>query len=239
MESQPMTSQASMLRPTLRSGARKTLRAKLVVAFGVVLAFAGTLRAQETPPPQTPAPSSSQDFQSESLRQGSVEYGFLAGGGTGLGKSDGTQFVLAGGRVGWVLTGDHLPWLLKGKFEWAVDILPLYPVLLPGGSAIYAGSVRPAVWKWNFTSGKKFAPYVAAEGGVVFSTHNVPPGDTSKVNFTPSAAAGTHYFFAKNRDVFFEGTLGHLSSASIGPHNPGYNVTLLFTVGMTWFKGGH
>src|SRR5260370_1791096 len=92
-----------------------------------------------------------QDWVSQSLKRGAWELGVLAGGGTGLGKSSGTQFVYAGGRAGLILTGDHLPGFLHGNFEWAVDVMPLYAVL-PPASAIYGGSFKPLIWQWNFTS---------------------------------------------------------------------------------------
>jgi hypothetical protein len=37
--------------------------------------------------------------------------------------------------------------------------------------------------------------------------------------------------------LLFEIEFGHLSSASLGPHNPGYNGTFTATVGYSWFKG--
>jgi lipid A 3-O-deacylase len=181
------------------------------------------------------AAAAAQDLPSASLTRGTWELGPLVGAGTGLGKSDNTQFLYTGGRAGLVLTGEHLPWLLRGNFEWAVDLMPVYTVFTPGG-AVYGGSFKPVIWQWNFTHGKKIAPYVAAAGGIVFSTNNIPPGDTSWVNFTPQFVVGTHVFTQRRRAFFFEGSLGHLSSASLGAHNPGYNVTLLFTVGYSWFK---
>jgi lipid A 3-O-deacylase len=178
---------------------------------------------------------SSLDPVHASLSRGAVNLGVLGGGGTGLGHSDGTQFGYAGGRAGIVLTGEHLPGLLRGNFEWDVDVLPMYVVFPPNGG-VYGGSIRPAIWKWNFTSGSKIAPYFAAEGGVVFSRANVPPGDTSQINFTPGAAFGANFFLKRRRALFVEGNVGHLSSASLGNHNPGYNITFLFTVGYSWFK---
>ena len=205
---------------------------KFVSALILGFFLAGVAFAQDA----TSAPAD-QNWVSQSLNK-TWELGVLAGGGTGLGKSGGTQFVYGGGRIGFILTHDHLPGLLHGNFEWAVDVMPLYAVL-PPASAIYGGSFKPLIWQWNFTSGRKFAPYVAAAGGIVFSTSYVPPeGKTSIVNFTPQAVAGTRLFVKPRRALFFEGSLGHLSSASIGNHNPGYNVTLVFTVGYTWFKGG-
>ena len=179
--------------------------------------------------------AAAQDWPSASLTRGTWELGPLVGAGTGLGKSDDTQFLYAGARAGLVLTGEHLPWLLRGDFEWAVDLMPVYTVFTTNG-AVYGGSFKPVIWQWNFTRGRKIAPYVAAAGGIVFSTNNVPPGDTSWVNFTPQFVVGTHVFTKRRRAFFFEGSLGHLSSASLGAHNPGYNVTLAFTAGYSWFK---
>jgi lipid A 3-O-deacylase len=181
------------------------------------------------------AAASAQDRLTDSLDAGTWELAPLVGGGSGLGKSSNTQFFYVGGRVGYIFTGDHLPWLLRGNFEWAVDAMPVYTFFTPSGT-VYGGSFKPVIWQWNFTSGQQFAPYVAAAGGIVFTTNNIPPGNTSYVNFTPQFVVGTHLFTKPRRAVFFEGSLAHLSSASLGRHNPGYNVSLLFTVGYSWFK---
>ncbi|HKM91566.1 MAG TPA: acyloxyacyl hydrolase [Candidatus Acidoferrales bacterium] len=204
-----------------------------MVPLVCALALPASVAAQD--PPATPAAA---DSVTQSLKKGAVELGALVGGGTGLGHSDGTQFVYAGGRAGFILTGNHLPGWLRGNFEWAVDAMPVYTVLAPTG-AIYGGSFKPAIWQWNFTRGKKIAPYVAAAGGIVFSTSNVPPGDTSTVNFTSQFVSGAHIFVKPRRAFFIESAIGHLSSASLGPHNPGYNISLLFTVGYSWFKHVH
>jgi lipid A 3-O-deacylase len=181
------------------------------------------------------AAAPAQDRLTDSLNAGTWERAPLVGGGSGLGKSSNTQFFYLGGRVGYIFTGDHLPWLLRGNFEWAVDAMPVYTFFTPSGT-VYGGSFKPVIWQWNFTQGQQFAPYVAAAGGIVFTTNNIPPGNTSYVNFTPQLVVGTRLFTKPRRAVFFEGSLAHLSSASLGRHNPGYNISLLFTVGYSWFK---
>src|SRR5271168_860722 len=206
---------------------------KLIATLAFTLLLAASVAAQDSP-----SPAASGDFLTQSLKKGAVELSALVGGGTGLGHSDGTQFVYAGCRVGLILTGDHLPGWLRGNFEWAVDVMPLYTVLTPA-RPIYGASIKPAIWQWNFTRGRKIAPYIAAAGGVVFSTSNVPPGATSQINFTPQFVMGTHLFVKPRRVFFIEGSIAHLSSASLGPHNPGYNISLLFTVGYSWFKRAH
>jgi lipid A 3-O-deacylase len=220
------------------------VRLSLAVLLSLVAVLAlpaQTVATAPTPPPGTnadPVPVDNGDWVHQSLGQHAIQLGLLAGAGTGLGHSGGTQFGYAGGRGGIILSPEFLPGFLRGNFEWAADVLPMYVVFPPSG-AVWGGSIRPVIWQWNFTSARKFAPYVAAVGGIVFTTSNVPPGDTSQVNFTPGIAFGSNVFVKPHRAVFFEGSIAHLSNASLGNRNPGYNVNFLFTVGYSWFKGGH
>jgi lipid A 3-O-deacylase len=234
--------------PKLISKILRWLPLRLSLAALVSLSVVHALPAQTTASPAPPAngaslsaPAGGADdgnWVHDALHQHTIQLGILGGGGTGLGHSDGTQFGYAGGRGGIVLSPDFLPGLLRGNFEWAADVLPMY-VVFPPQSAVWGGSLRPVIWQWNFTSGQKIAPYVAAVGGIVFTRQNVPPGDTSQVNFTPGIAFGSNVFVKRRRALFFEGSIAHLSSASLGNRNPGYNVNFLFTVGFSWFKGGH
>src|SRR6202046_2038285 len=148
---------------------------KLLAAFVLTILLGSAAAAQD--PPVNPS------------QKGTWELGLFGGGGIGLGKSDNTQFFYAGGRAGRVFTSDHLSGIFRGNFEWDVDVMPIY-VVFPPESAVYGGSIKPAIWKWNFTNGKKIVPYFAAEGGVVFSRANIPPGDTSQINFTAGGALG-------------------------------------------------
>jgi lipid A 3-O-deacylase len=207
-----------------------------------ILAVAGAAGAQEqtagASAPQAGAATQSSDYVHETLKKGAWETGLLAGGGDGLGKSDNTQFMYAGGRVGVVLTGEHLPGWLRGNFEWAGDVLPIFTVF-PPNSAVYGGSIRPVIWQWNFTSKQKIAPYFAAVGGIIFTRQNIPPGDTSQVNFSSGASFGANVFTRPGRAVKLEMSILHISNASLGNHNPGYNGSIFFTLGYSWFHGGH
>ena len=78
------------------------------------------------------------------------------------------------------------------------------------------------------------APYIAAVGGVLFSSKNLPPGDTSQINFTSGAEVGLQ-MFRKGRNSWDVAVKAyHLSSASLGNRNPGVNASLQFTLGYTW-----
>ncbi|HEV2490106.1 MAG TPA: acyloxyacyl hydrolase [Candidatus Acidoferrales bacterium] len=176
-----------------------------------------------------------QGLPSQSLTKGTWEFQPFIGGGTGVGKSFNTHFLIAGARVGRVLTAEHFHNFLRGNFELAADFMPLYAVIQPGGP-VYGGSFKPVIFKWNFTSHQRIAPYALIASGIVFSTSNVPPGNTSTVNFASQAALGFHVFTRPRRAWDFEIQLVHHSNASLGHLNPGLNASLLFTLGYNWFK---
>lgn len=201
---------------------------KIIAEILLVLMMAGVAAAQDSTPQQLPAAS---------LMKGRWEFAATGSGGPGQAGASNTQFVYAGARIGRVLGGNHFSGWRRGNFEWAADFLPVYAVRMPQGT-VYGSSFKPVIWQWNFTSGRRIAPYIAAGGGVLFTMHNVPPGNTSWVNFTPQGAFGAHVFFRRGRALLVEGAIVHHSNASLGRLNPGYNAALIFTVGYSWFTGG-
>jgi lipid A 3-O-deacylase len=194
---------------------------KFLFGAALVLLCASLVRAQGLP--------------SQSFKKGTVEVEPFVDGGTGLVKSSNTKFFVAGVRLGRVMTGEHLRGWLRGNFEFAADFMPVYVVMQPGGVA-YGASFKPFLLKWNFTSNHKIAPYALIGGGVLFTSSNVPPGNTSQVNFTPQGALGFHVFTRPKHAWDFEIQLVHHSNASLGTKNPGLNASLLFSIGYNWFK---
>jgi lipid A 3-O-deacylase len=167
--------------------------------------------------------------------QGGHEIQVWAGGGHSVpGGTDRTEVFDAGVRYGWVLTGPHLPGLLRGRFEYAVDAVPVYLIFQPANTA-YAGGFNALGLKWNFERRGRLSPYLELGGGVLFSFHNVPTY-TNTVNFSPSAAVGTHILGEKyNWNV--EVRYLHISSAGLGAYNPGLNtVQVRLGVGRFWKK---
>ncbi len=162
-----------------------------------------------------------------------------AGGGTGLGHSSGTQIANAGVRLGKVLTAQHGSGALRGNFEYAFDITPLYLFFqdrpVNQRETVYGGSISPVIAKWNFTRSNRIVPFVGVEGSAIFTTKNVPAGDTSQINFASGIASGLHLFRSEKRALSFSGHLMHISNASIGNHNPGVNVALQFRLGYQWW----
>ena len=122
---------------------------------------------------------------------------------------------------------------LRGSFEAAIDVIPINEFWI-SGHAQYAGAIDPLIGKWNFTAGKTVSPYVAAVGGIVFSSSNLPPGDTSQVNFTSGVELGAQWFHHSKNSIDFAVKIYHLSNASIGNLNPGINGAVQFMAGYTW-----
>ena len=162
--------------------------------------------------------------------------GVLAGGGSGLFDRDDVQFARAGVRVGRVLTHEHGPGFLRGTLEWDAEIMPVDYVLWSDYRNVYGVGVNPLIVKWNFTRCRKVVPYLMAQGGVLWSAHNVPPGDTSHFNFLSGPGLGLNYFTRPGRSWNIDLRSTHLSSASLGDRNPGVNATLQLSVGYNWWR---
>jgi hypothetical protein len=166
---------------------------------------------------------------------GGHEFEFWTGGGhatSGSTSSDGVWN--AGARLGWVLTGPHGPGFLRGRFEYAVDVVPVFLVFQPANTA-YGFGIYPYALKWNFETDHRIVPYFEVGGGVVFSNTEIPTG-TSKINFTPTGAFGLHVLREKfNWSI--EVRYMHISSASLVSPNPGIN-TVQVRIGLGWFTHG-
>src|SRR6476659_9632420 len=134
---------------------------------------------------------------------------WTGGGYTVPGGTKDTGVWNLGLRYGWILTKPHGPGFLKGRFEYAVDAVPLYLIFQPANTAFGAG-FNPLNLKWNFATRGRVVPYLELGGGTLFTTHDVPPG-TGRVNFTSSAALGAH-FLGDSRNWSVEVRYMHISN---------------------------
>ncbi|MBV9888258.1 MAG: acyloxyacyl hydrolase [Acidobacteria bacterium] len=171
-----------------------------------------------------PAPDDSRELQ------------IWTGGGHGLNGSNASTGVWnVGLRYGWILTDPAGPGILKGRFEYAVDAVPVFLVVQRTGTA-YGIGLDPFALKWNFVPRHNVIPYIDIGGGTLFSNDKVPPG-TSHVNFTTSGAIGAHFLRSKyNWSV--ELRFMHISNAGLVTPNPGIN-TLQVRIGFGRFTKPH
>jgi lipid A 3-O-deacylase len=142
--------------------------------------------AQATPAAENPL-SAAGDHQP-------FEIGALAQGGFGVTEDrGGFKFFMLGGHAGKVLTGNSGPGLLRGNFEYAVEIFPFWqsytPTVLretctvdnqcsapyPVGGTYTGISITPIILRWNFATSKRITPWVQGAGGVLWTNHKYPP----------------------------------------------------------------
>ena len=160
------------------------------------------------------------------------EIQFWTSGGHGTnGITQHTGVWTAGFRYGWVITAPHGPGLLRGRFEYAVDAVPVFMIFQPTNTA-YGAAVNPFALIWDFDTHGRIVPYLDLGGGVLFTNTQVPAG-TSKINFTTAGGVGLHFLTSKvtwSADVRFM----HISNAGLETPNPGIN-TVQLRLGLGWF----
>ncbi len=213
--------------------------------------------------------SSTPDSPAATLAKLPWEYGPFFQGGNGIGDRSSFHFTAAGMRLGKVFTHPLLPGVLRGQFELAGEIMPWWQAFTPpqgiqpvtisdpaagvtftyntlvGGGTYTGVSVTPVIFRWDFKPRRRFAPWLQAAGGVIYTTHKFPPdvlvphgepGGTSVWNFSPQGGIGVHYFLHSGHAITLSGSGVHISSASLGDHNPGVNASVMFQIGYTFFS---
>jgi lipid A 3-O-deacylase len=112
-----------------------------------------------------------------------------------------------------------------------------------GGGTFTGVSLTPVILRWNFLNhSERFKPWFQGAGGLIYTTHKFPPSQllprlgTSVWNFAPQGGFGFHYFLRPNRSLDLGVNAVHISSASLGDHNPGVNASIQIQVGYTYWK---
>jgi hypothetical protein len=168
-----------------------------------------------------------------SPEDGGHEIQFWTGGGHAVsGITSNIGVFNVGARFGWILTAPRGPGFLRGQFEYAVDVVPVFVVMQRTGTA-YGAGVNPFALKWNFRTPRRVAPYCELGGGTLFTNRDVPPG-TSQINFTSSGALGLHFLQSKY-NWSAEVRYMHISNAGLSAPNPGIN-TIQVRLGFGWFS---
>ena len=145
-------------------------------------------------------------------------------------SSDGVWNV--GLRYGLILTKPHGPSFLRGRLEYAVEVVPAFVVVQKQNTA-YGAGVNPFAFKWAFATRGNIVPYLEIGGGTLFTNTQVPAG-TSRINFTSGGAVGLHFLRTK-RNFSAEVRYMHISNAGLATPNPGVN-TIQLRLGFGWFS---
>lgn len=193
----------------------KAIGPLFLLLCGLLLAgFASPVRAQDRP----------------ETDGNEIEIWTTGGHGTN-GSTQHTGVWTLGFRYGWVITAPHGPSFLRGRFEYAVDAVPVFMVFQPTNTA-FGAAINPFALIWNFDTHGRVVPYIELGGGGLFTNTQVPAG-SSRINFTTAGAVGLHFLARKvtwSADVRFL----HISNAGLEARNLGIN-TVQLRLGLGWF----
>ena len=136
----------------------------------------------------------------------------------------GHKYLLPSISWGRILSGPVGPGVLRGRFEWAVEVIPVFTQFNP--ERTYGFGVTPLLWRWNFDSRGNIAPFAELAGGALW-TRDPVPAQTTTANFTAHASYGIRYFFRPNQAFVVAYRLHHISNGNRLERNPGVNAHVL------------
>ena len=161
------------------------------------------------------------------LTRGAVEWTAAAGVARGvavLQSAGGQRYALPAIAWGRVLTDVRGPGWMRGRFEWVVELAPLFAEW-SGGGARGAGVV-PLGWRWNLEPRARLLPYLEVGGGALWTSEAVPAGTTGS-NFMTHAGGGVRLVGSGGHGVIVGYRLHHISNGNRIAQNPGVNAHML------------
>lgn len=143
------------------------------------------------------------------------------------------QIMTAGVLVGRNLTKEAGTGWRKGRFEYAINLIPLFRQIQP--QSLYGAGFEPLILRWNSSlSWGRARPYLELAGGGVRTNKNLPAGDTSDFNFTARGGGGIQLGRGR-RAVDIGCRWSHISNANLGVKNQEFN-GIQVSLGYHWFK---
>ena len=186
---------------------------KLRRVAGVFAAFAVGLACQA----QTATASKGNSPVAEMGGRAPWNFGALVQSGVGVTADRSSfKFLMLGGHAGKVLTPELGSGMLRGNFEYGVELFPLWQSYTPKfqkvsctadpntssqgytcsqpytvGGTFSGASITPIILRWNLTSGTRWMPWVQGAGGLVWTNHKYPAiGNTSPIDLASNGPHG-------------------------------------------------
>jgi Lipid A 3-O-deacylase (PagL) len=198
-------------------------RAPLVTVF-VVFAFAPAAFGQAPPEVRSETPAQSTVIAAaDALNFGATEWMATVGTAWSVGlfhSAEGHGYVTQTLSWGKVLGRPKLAGIARGRFEWAVEVMPIYGQYRP--QHVYGIGLSPVVWRWNLEPRGRYAPYTELASGLLWTTAPVPLL-TGKANFLAHAAAGLRVMITPHQALVLGYRFEHISNGNRLEKNPGVN----------------
>jgi hypothetical protein len=193
----------------------------LLLSVGAVARVHGQSTSTiELPPPPPPRPALDAE---PLLTAGATEW--MATFGTGYSISlfhseAGYQYFTQTLSWGRVLTGPTFRGPLRGRFEWAIELMPVYGQYIP--ERTFGVGILPLSWRWNFEPSGRYAPFVELSAGFMKSSQPVPTG-TASTNFIAHGGGGARILVGRQQALVLTYRLDHISNGNRIPDNPAIN----------------
>ena len=177
--------------------------------------------------PASAREASSGEVSPERLRREGGEPGAEWMVGVGAAKSV-NLFQSTSGRsyavqtIGWgrELSRPWGPGVLRGRFAWAVEAMPLFAQWSP--SSIYGFGFAPVVWRWNFTPRPRYSFFAELSMGGLWTTAPIPE-KTGRGNFTAHWGGGVRLWPRGGNALLLAYRFQHFSNGNQLGSNPGVN----------------
>jgi hypothetical protein len=189
------------------------MRSAIALAL-VLLTGVASARAQDVPP----APN---------LDVGTSEWMLAAGpaiGVTVFHSAEGHNYFLQTLSWGRILSRPLGPGALRGRFEWAFEVVPLYGQYDPQNT--YGFGFTPLLWRWNFEPRGRIVQFAELAGGALWTRDPVPERTTT-ANFTAHASYGVRYFLRQHLSLVAAYRFHHISNGNRLERNPGVNAHVM------------
>ena len=124
--------------------------------------------------------------------------------------------------IGWgrELTKPWGPGLLRGRFMWAFEAMPVFAQFSP--TSIYGVGFAPVVWRWNFVPQPRWSAFAELSMGGMWSTEPIPER-TSRGNFTAHWGGGLRLRPRGRHALLLAYRFQHFSNGNQLGSNPGVN----------------
>lgn len=118
------------------------------------------------------------------------------------------------------LTGPLGPGILRGRFVWAAEAMPVFAQVEP--SRLYGFGIAPAVWRWNFEPRPRWSAFAELSMGGLWTSAPIPDG-LARANFTAHWGGGVRLFPSGRHALVLGYRFQHLSNGNQQQSNPGVN----------------